>query len=252
MRILLVAFLLIGLITSCQQKKSSQDKETSKEQQLDKPQKEPKKPFYRRTIENIYSYGLYKQQNHVSLDLEIVNKDTTGIQIYLQPGNDLQIVKKGTTYLYITTDRVYEKPAGSFNGSEISLYSNLAQAYRLPYDLDSFQVSQTDDTLQLNKTTTLKRSYQLSGKRDITLFLSPKTDLIKSIAFNDGTNTVYSVFNLYITVQKIPVSMRWSIYENAITNQQAESLIKVRKISYPESLAFDFKLPEKAKPVQDN
>ena len=252
MRILLVAFLFFWLVVGCKEKKPPQDKGASKEQPVEKPEKKPKKPLYHKTIENTHNYSIFKQQKHIYLELEVINKDTTGIQIHLQPGNDLEIIKKDNAFLYITADRVYEKPAGSFSSSEVSLYRNLAQAYRLPYDLANFQVSQTDDTLQLNKTTTLKRSYHLSGERDITLFLSPKTDLIKSIAFNDGTNTIYTVFNLYITVQKVPVSMRWTTYENAVMNQQAESLIKVRKISYPKSLAFDFKLHEKAKSIQDD
>ena len=110
-------------------------------------------------------------------------------------------------------------------------------------------MSKSNDTLQLNKNTTLKRSYDLSGKEDITVFLSPKTDLIKSIVFDDGTDQVYLVFNLYITVQKIPIGMRWSVYKNAVLDQQAEARINVRKISYPNKLAFDFELPEKAKPI---
>ena len=243
MRLLLSLF-IIGLLFSCQQKKSSQDKDQPEEKSVQKPN-------IQRVIENTYNFKAYQQKENVALDLLLINEDSVELQIYLQPENNLQIVQKDGKFLYLTGDRVYEKPAGSFTDSEINLYQNLVQAYHLPYHLANFQLSKSNDTLQLNKNTTLKRSYDLSGKEDITVFLSPKTDLVKSIVFDDGTDRVYVVFNLFITVQKIPISMRWSIYKNAVVNQQTESRINVRKISYPDKLAFDFTLPEKAKPVQN-
>ena len=116
MRLLLSVF-IFGLIISCQQKKSSQDKDQVKE-------KYGQKSSIQRVIEGTYNFKAYQQKENVALDLLLINEDSVELQIYFQPENDLQIVQKDEKFLYLTGDRVYEKPAGSFNDSEINLYQN--------------------------------------------------------------------------------------------------------------------------------
>ena len=241
---LLLSVLIIGLILSCQEKKSSDEKDQSEEKTV-------QKSSIQRVIEDTYNFKAYQKKKNVALNLLLINEDSVDLQIYLQPKNDLQIVQKDENFLYLTDNQTYEMPVGSFEKQEINRYKHLALAYQIPYQLSDYQIEKTSDSLQIEDKTSLKRSIQLTGNNNIRLFLSAKTDLIKSIAFSDETNDTYLVYDQFITVQQIPISMRWAIYKDAVINQEPESRVEVKKISYPESLAFDFKLPKKAKPIQN-
>ena len=244
MRLLLSVFIL-SLIFSCQQKKPSQDKEQVEEKTVEKSS-------IQRIVEDTYNLNAYQQKKYVVLDLLLIQNDSVNVQIYLQPKNDLQVVQQDENFLYLTGESVYEKPVGFFDQSNnIETYKKLIQAYHLPFQLSKYQINKTTDSLQVDKETTLTRSIQLSGEDNFTFFLSPKTNLIKSIAFSNESNDTYLVYDQFITVQQIPISMRWSMFKDAVINKNLVSRVEVKKISYPEKLAFDFELPQKAKPIQN-
>ena len=241
MRSLFFVVLVFMLVVSCQQKKRSEKEEKRSTQ----------KSLYQRSIEDTYNFESYQQKKNVALELQLINDDTVDVQIYLQPDNSLKLVKKDDESLYITNDRIYEKPVGSFGRQEVDLYQKLVQAYLIPYQLSKFSMTKATDTLPIDKNITLERSFDLKGGNDMTLFLSPKTNLIRSVAFKDGTGKSYLSFERYITVKQIPISMHWAIYKDSIIDQEAVVRVEVKKISYPEGLAFDLELPETAKPIQN-
>ena len=241
---LLLSVLIIGLILSCQEKKSSDEKDQSEEKTV-------QKSSIQRVIEDTYNFKAYQKKKNVALNLLLINEDSVDLQIYLQPKNDLQIVQKDENFLYLTDNQTYEMPVGSFEKQEINRYKHLALAYQIPYQLSDYQIEKTSDSLQIDDKTSLKRSFQLTGNNNIRLFLSAKTDLIKSIEFSGLSESTYLVYDKYITVQQIPISMRRSIYQRDVLDQKAKSKVKVQKINYPDELPFDFKLPEQAKPIQN-
>lgn len=242
MRIVLLCVLL--LILSCQTKKKSGDDNQNQEKAV-------QKPAIQNIIESTYNYTAYQEKKNVSLDLLWIREDSLKLKMYLQPHNDLTILQKGDSFLYISGDRVFEKPVGAFDQSAITTYKKWMQAYQAPFQLTDYQFKEVADSLQIDADTQLNRSIQLSGKSNFRLFLAPKTDLIKSVVFSDKSNDTYLLFEQYITVQQIPVSMHWSIYEDQIIDQQPESRVEVKKISYPEQLPFEFQVADQAKPIQN-
>ena len=246
MRFLFLNFVLLSLLLSCQQKKPSQAKDQAKEKTL-------QESLHRQKIEKTYNYDTYLQNDFAALELLWIKaKDSIKLKIFYQPENDLKIIKKDTSFLYVSDNQFFESPSGSFKTSDLESFKHIVQAYSLPYQLSNYQIEKTTDSLQLNDETSLTRSYYLNGNNNLRLFLSPHTDLIKLIEFSDLSESTYLVYDKYITVQQIPISMRWSFYKNAVSEENAKSRVEVRKISYPDQLPVDFKVPTSAKPVLNN
>lgn len=246
MRFLLFPLLCLFTVFGCK-KNASSDKEGNAKDSLS-----IQKPAIQKTLEDTYNFKAYKEKDFVVLDLLWTKEDTIATEVYFQPGNSLSVVKKEDAFLYLTDDdRAYEGPAGAFKSAEINFYRDIINAYRSPFRLSDHQIEKASKELALNKGTTLERSFDLIGVNDHTIYLSPRTDLIKAVEIGHRSQTKYLIYEQYITVKRIPISMSWMIYRDGTSPEQLESRVEVKRISYPQQLAFDLEVPEKARPVQD-
>jgi len=246
MKSLLFPLICLLTIFGCKQKSSS-DKEGDA-----KDSSSTEKPAIQNILEDTYNYKSFKEKDFVVLDLLWTLENTIAIEIYFQPGNGVSVVKKEDAFLYLTDERTYEKPSGAFKREEINFYRKTLNAYRSPFRLSDHRIIKASKELALNNGTILDRSFKLIGDNEQTLYLFPKTDLIKAIEIGDDPQKRYLVFEKHITVQRIPISMSWNIYNDSISTEQPESKIEVKRISYPDELAFNLEVPEKARPILNN
>lgn len=246
MKSLLFPLLCLLMIFGCK-KNTSSDKEGDA-----KDASSTQKPAIQNILEDTYNYKAYKEKDFVVLELSWKQKDTIAIEVYFQPGNGISVVKKEDAFLYLTDERTYEKPSGAFKREEINFYRDITNAYRSPFRLSDHQIVKASKKLALNNGTILDRSYDLIGENEQTLYLFPKTDLIKAIEIGYSSQKKYLVFEKHITVQRIPISMSWKIYNDGISSEQLESRVEVKRISYPDKLTFDLEVPENARPVLNN
>lgn len=239
-------YIIICLIAcSCQSKKESGNDDDQKIKE------EVQKPVIQKIIENTYNATAYQQKKVVAVEIQWVNQDSTVLQIFMKPDASQNLITKNGNALYLSNNEYFANGETSFSQTELKIYMQLIHIFKLPYQLNDYQISSTKDSLQLDKETILTRSYNLQGKNNITIYPHEKTDLIKAVKFEDQSPNDLYVLDKYITVKKIPICMSIENFQSSIDGKSPQHKFSVKRISYPDQSPVDFAIPEDAKPLQN-
>jgi hypothetical protein len=233
------------IICSCQSKKESGNDDNQKIKE------EVQKPVIQKIIEKTYNATAYQQKKVVSVEIQWVNQDSTVLQIFMKPDASQNLINKNGNALYLSNNEYFANGEASFSQTELKIYMQLIHIFKLPYQLNDYQISSTKDSLQLDKETILTRSYSLQGKNNITIYPHQQTDLVKAVKFEDQlTNDLY-VLDKYITVKKIPICMRLDNFQSSINGESPQHKFLIKRITYPDQSPVDFAIPEDAQPLQN-
>lgn len=174
-------------------------------------------------LKSAYNYNKFKKEKFVKFNFKLIESDSVLFEGNLNLNTDASEIKFKNSRL----DTVLKTNDIRSKFDKIVLWS--AEIYALPFWIDStneFQVSKKDSL------DSFKYKSELSNTT-YEIFKHPQTHIIKKVKystdidtkpFDNGTLT----FDKYITVNRIPVAMKWKIQSDSKRHFRAE----ISSISY--------------------
>ena len=212
---------LLLLIISCQKEKQN-DPEQNLKLESSEPVSRSKQLIQR--IANTYNIAKYKSESYLKYSFDFTLDEKTyakGVMKYSIVDEDLNVRIEGKE-LNISKDSIRSE-------QEYFLFE-LNEIYTLPFIMneDSFKLITSNDSI-------VTSSYS-SKISNITYELSthPLTEILQDVKSNGGNSVLNGTrlkFDKYITVNRIPVSMLWEIYNE----DEVIGNVKISRISYPKA-----------------
>ncbi|RRO21842.1 hypothetical protein [Flavobacteriaceae bacterium 14752] len=177
------------------------------------------------SIQEAYNFSKFKKEKQVKFNVKLSVSDTI---LY----NGFLILKPNTPEIRVLGSQI--DTILNANSIESDFHKTLffiAESYALPFWLkpDTFQKESKNDSLVTSDFTShLTNSHFKISTHPTTHIIEKiayKTD-IKNKPFNEGK--LY--YDKYITVNRIPVAMKWYLE----VNQQVSARVEISRISYPD------------------
>ncbi len=176
-------------------------------------------------IKQAYNFSKFKKEKQVKFNAKLSVSDSI---LY----NGFLILKPNTTEIRVLNSQI--DTILNANSIESDFHKTLffiAESYALPFWLkaDTFQIESKNDSLTTSNFKSQITHSNFKIKSHPTTNIINKIDYwtdIKNKPFNEGQ--LY--FEKYITVNRIPVAMKWYLE----VNQKVSATVEVSRISYPD------------------
>lgn len=221
MKLFSILTLFVFLCWSCQK---DNKKETKTESPIENPGPKSKPLDLSTKIGSAYNIAKFKAETKLRYSAEVKISDT----LYFKGTMEYNISEKTLTVKTGQEDFSISNYPESTPKEQFLFQLN--EIYTLPFNLkkETFKPLDQNDsmTTSLFKAENTKISY--------TLNTHPLTEIIQSLKTENATpvfDDATIVFNKYITVNRIPVSMLWEIYKD----DEKVGEVKISRISYPKA-----------------
>ncbi len=258
---ILCSFLFVGCKENKnQQKEDAQDKQAQQNQVNKRTSKEQR---YAAHISEIHKAKNYQEEAFVGFELDIQFADFKDEVKIVKATNFSQIQfssKKHGDFYWIGED-LLSPETSTLTGDLAKNYLDLAfifGAFSQIYNEDA-RFGEIDEKEAFEakfkefEIDELNTDFRWAPKHVVS-WTDSRTDMLKALVmnFNLTEQETLFYFDRYITVNRIPVSLTWKVFEPNKTNNLEESFgeVKVSRIKYYSAGEYEIQLPEELKEVQ--
>ncbi|MCH8535695.1 MAG: hypothetical protein LAT51_11545 [Flavobacteriaceae bacterium] len=260
-RYLFILFsILIISFTGCKNetKEEEKEKEFTHDQIVKRKSKEQR---YALHVSEIHKSAHYKSEAYVGFELDI---QLPGLEDHLKiikatDFSEIQFTSKKYGDFYVVGDQVFSASTSTINPHQAQSYLDLAFAFgafsQIFEEANIFgeieEKQAFENKYKLMQIEKLNSNFAFAPSA-LTSWTDARTDMLKAISmqFHLTQDQKLLYFDRYITVNRVPVSLTWKLFDEGAESdliKQASGEIKVSRIKYYSKGEYQIKVPEETK-----